>query len=95
MARSTSSATKAASVTSPATAMASPPAALIRSARSWATAGRKSLHRTLAPAAAKPEAMVPPMLGLAPVTMATLPARRPLKSTNGAARFTTTPKTPC
>ena len=49
----------------------------MRAARSSATAGRRSLQATRAPAEAKPEAATPPMLGLAPVTSTTFPARRP------------------
>src|SRR4051794_40881211 len=55
--------------------MASKPAARMAWARSCATLARMSLHATRAPAAANPDATMPPMLRLVPVTKATLPAR--------------------
>ena len=59
----------------------------IRAARPSATSARTSLQATRAPSAAKPDATVPPMFGLAPVTIATLPASRSLMAPSTAARY--------
>src|SRR5436309_2216463 len=67
-------ATCVSSVTSQVMPSASPPRPLIQSAHWSAFSGTRSTHATAAPSSASPCAMPPPMLGLVPVTIATLPA---------------------
>src|SRR5882672_1502253 len=72
--RATIAATCVSSVRSQVRPSASPPRLLIQSAHWCAFSGTTSTHATAAPSSASPCAMPPPMLGLVPVTMATLPA---------------------
>src|SRR5713101_6355146 len=53
---------------------ASPPRRLIQSAHWLALSAITSTQTTLAPSSASPPAMPPPMFGLVPVTIATLPS---------------------
>src|SRR5262245_11939515 len=62
---------------------ASPPRRLIQSAHWVALSATTSTQTTLAPSSARPPAMPPPMLGLVPVTTATLPASFTLPSACG------------
>src|SRR5262245_1324489 len=52
-----------------------PPRRRMASAHCSAFSGARSTQATMAPSSASPSAMPPPMLGLVPVTTATLPAR--------------------
>src|SRR5215471_6970702 len=74
--RATVASTCASSVTSQARPRARPPRLTIHSAHWRALSSATSTQATAAPSSARPWAMPPPMLGLVPVTMATLPASR-------------------
>src|SRR5206468_12290281 len=64
------------SVTSQGMPSALPPRRSIHAAHCRALASSMSTQTTTAPASARPSAIPPPMLGLVPVTIAILPARR-------------------
>src|SRR2546425_5778478 len=66
---------------------AAPPRLAIQSAHCRALSSATSTHTTRAPSSASPWAMPPPMLGLVPVTIATLLARRVIKSPRSSAGF--------
>src|SRR5262249_6566870 len=71
--RATIAWTWASSVVSATMPSASPPRVRIHSAHCCALSSTTSTHATRAPSSARPCAMPPPMLGLVPVTIATLP----------------------